>query len=174
MAATHFEIPDFLSHLPVDERGYPIPYFAPVVNGKPDFRLLDKEKFDICTQYNKCAVCGRKLLKKLYYFIAGPQGAKNKISTDPPMHKECSGFSLAACPHLHFEKAERRQINLPNGTVVDNPTQVLEKPSTMFLICADSFKVINNKALPGSKLIKYNPVKIAGYVYMKGILTPVS
>jgi hypothetical protein len=169
----HFTIPDFLSHLPVDERGYPVPYFAAIVNGKPDFRMLDMEKQKICVEYNKCAICGKKLQKGVYYFISGPLGAKNQVSSDPPMHRECAGFSLAACPHLHFEKAERRDRNLPKETQ-HSGSQLLGKPEAVFMILADKFKTMKDPASKHNVLIKYHAVKIAGYVYQDGILTAVT
>ncbi len=167
----HFEIPPFLSHLKVDSRGYPIPFFVSWIKGKPEFRLLDVHKQEICIREHKCGICGKKLVKNVAYFISGPLGAKNQVSTDPPMHKECAEFSLQACPHMHFERADRRDANLPAG-VEGNATQLLTKPDCIFCIYADKYKAIKNPAADGL-LIKYHAVRISGYVYQNGVLTGV-
>ena len=38
------ERPDHIMRLPVDGRGYPVPYFASYFDGKPDFRVIDRDK----------------------------------------------------------------------------------------------------------------------------------
>src|SRR5690348_95410 len=100
-------IPERCKKLKVDHRGYPIPYFVSYVDGKPDFRLLDSEKQEICVKYHKCAICGEKLTEGAYFFIGGIMTATNEVSTDPPMHRECAEWSLQICPHLYYEKADR-------------------------------------------------------------------
>lgn len=102
-------IPAFLSHLKVNNNGYPIPYFVAYKDGKPDFRLLDPQKQVFCATHKKCAICGKKLFDKSYYFISGPEGYKNKVSTDPAMHRQCAEYSINSCPHLHLQKAHRRE-----------------------------------------------------------------
>jgi hypothetical protein len=165
-------IPERLKHLPVDERGYPIPYFVAIVNGKHDFRLLDAEKQRICCEYKKCAICGQKLLKGLYYFISGPMGAMNKVSTDPPMHKECAEFSLLACPHMFYEKADRRTAGLDELPVTSIPEMIMQKPTAMFMVQASSYKLtISPRKTP---IIHYTPQRIYQYVYQDGTLHAVT
>lgn len=36
--------PPKMQHLPVDERGFPAPYFVAWIDGKPDHRVVDPEK----------------------------------------------------------------------------------------------------------------------------------
>lgn len=164
-------IPEFLKHLPVDERGYVIPYFATYVDGKPDFRLLNISKQETCIKYNKCAVCGKKLIDGVYYFISGPMGFLNQVSTDPAMHKECAEYSLKVCPHLLYQNAERRHTNLPTGTLQDKdvPYMGMDKPPYVMLVKAKKFKTIpaptNN-----SKLIKYSAATAEIFKYVDGIL----
>lgn len=96
------EIPSFLSHLPIDDKGYPIPYFVAIEDSKPNYKILDEKKQKICIEHNKCTICGNQLLKKTFFFISGPMGVANRITTEPPMHRECAEYSLATCPHMHF------------------------------------------------------------------------
>jgi len=162
-------IPDFLKHLPISEKGYPLPYFVARVNGKPDFRLLDERKQLLCVAHKTCGICGKKLFKGAYYFISGPKGYENKVSTDPAMHRQCAEYSLKTCPHLFYEKAERRQKgleNLPPSADMD-----MNKPDIHLLIKADKFEKFRN---PHNDhwLIKYRPLSYEIYGYENGTINP--
>lgn len=168
MAKLNIPIPKELAHLPIDERGYPIPYFAAIVDGKHDFRLLDARKQQRATEGKLCAVCGRKLPKDFCYFISGVLGLTNQVSTDPAMHRTCAEFSLRACPHMYFQKAERRDTNV-DITEVSEGLMTMNKPKELFLIKARSnFKRIIKEGHP---LISYNYVSCEKYSYENGLLT---
>lgn len=131
-----FEIPPFLSHLKLDPRGYPIPYFVPIENGVPNFRLIDWEKVSECVERNRCEVCGKKLYKDYSYIIQGPVGMANQVSTDGPMHRVCAEFALKVCPHLFYQKSERKEIH--PGV---QPHIMLDKPEQLMLVkCRTKFK----------------------------------
>ena len=55
------ELPSRMKRLPIDEAGFPIPYFVPYVNGKPEFRGFDGEKLGICVRHKRCWLCGEPL-----------------------------------------------------------------------------------------------------------------
>lgn len=38
-------LPARMRDLPIDDRGYPVPWFVAWVDGKPEFRAMDQEKF---------------------------------------------------------------------------------------------------------------------------------
>lgn len=147
----------------LDERGYPIPYFVPVRDGKHDFRYLDRKKQIACIEHKLCAVCGKRLLAKSFWFIAGPIGLKNKIASDPPMHEECARFSLEACPHLLHQKAERRSEPGTDPEIVNDPNVCPEKPNEVLLVKADWFG-------PFERYIKFRPVYSELYHYQNNRL----
>jgi len=132
MESNAADIPKLMEHLPIDDRGYPVPYFVPMVNGKPDFRFQDSRKKKICREWLKCSVCGNRLFAKSFWFITGPMGFHNATVSDEPMYEQCARYSLAVCPHLVFHKAERRTDDMPHA-----PSQLTEKPEHIFLIKAD-------------------------------------
>ena len=156
------EIPQFVSHLKIADNGYPIPFFVAYREGKPDFRLLDARKYKHCLEQGLCAICGKKNIKESLYFIAGPQGMANGISTDAPMHKVCAEYSLRVCPHLALEKAERREKDVSH---LSNPAMVKEKPPVIFLVRTKRFEIIRNPH--GGVLLKYKPVSHTEYRYEK-------
>lgn len=152
----HFTIPAELSHLELDERGYPIPYFVGKIDGKYNFRYQDRKKRDACIQFRWCPICAKRLDKDFSYVITGPHGLKNKVVSDAPMHLLCAEFSMQACPHIHFEKAERKAEERVAYIAQD-------KPSSLFLIKIDHWKLTK-------KVIRFNPVNAEEYVYLNNVL----
>lgn len=96
-----------IAKLPVDERGYPVPFFVAWPDGKPEFRMADGEKQVRCVREKLCWVCGEKLGKYMTFAI-GPMCAVNRISAEPPSHKDCAEWSVHGCPFLSKPKMKRR------------------------------------------------------------------
>jgi hypothetical protein len=164
-----FDIPDFLKHLPIDSRGYPIPFFVTMVKGKPDFRLLDGKKQRRAFFNNLCGICGKELFA-IAYSISGPLGLRNAVSQDPLMHLECAQFSLKVCPHLHFEKADRRETGDLYKKVMNDKEQdflVKEKPKELYLVTAMNWVILD---LGSSFLYKFDVKGYEKYHYENGTL----
>jgi hypothetical protein len=156
-------IPKQMAHLPIDDRGYPIPFFAPIIDGKPEFKFTDRTKVRLAISKKICHVCGKPLIKGNYYFVSGPKGLKNRVTSEAAMHKECAEFSMAACPHLHFQKAERKVMADIFAPVIN------EKPEIIYLIRANKFKIIE---LPEIKsfVVRFSVVSTRKFVYKDNIL----
>lgn len=101
------ELPPNIAKLPIDERGYPIPFFVAYVDGKPEFRAADPRKKMICILQKRCWVCGERV-RAPFAFTIGPMCCYNTISAEPPAHIECSLWSVKGCPFLSKPKMERR------------------------------------------------------------------
>lgn len=155
------ERPKRMALLKVDERGYPIPYFTPVINGVPDFRYQDRKKQTACVEHKLCSICGKKLVRGVFWFISGPLGLANGIHSDAPMHEECARFSINVCPHLAFFKAERRS---EHG---DDPHQLRTKPTELFLVKADKCEFIHGK------YFKFRSIHVERFKYVDNKLQPV-
>lgn len=158
-------IPDRVASLPRDERGYPIPYFIPIVDGKENFKYMDAPKQLRCATQRICMICGQKLLPKQYWYITGPIGRKNFTVSDPAMHEECARYSLAVCPHMHYEKADR------TTGADESPPEivVLAKPPQVFLIHAQDYVIVKHKS--GYILSEFvNVVYEECWSYVDGIL----
>jgi hypothetical protein len=107
------ERPKNIARLPVDERGYPVPFFGTIVNGVPDFRIVDHAKIVKATLDQKCFVCGSKLGQHLH-FAMGPRSGLLMKTNHGPAHKECIEYSLNTCPFILYPNAQRRQAALPD------------------------------------------------------------
>jgi hypothetical protein len=106
-------LPLNIQRLPVDGRGYPVPWFVQWIDGKPDFRIMDGQKLVRAVKESRCWICGEPLLGRYRTFVIGPMCAVNRISGEPPSHRACAQFSAQACPFLTLPKAVRREAGLP-------------------------------------------------------------
>lgn len=109
-------LPERMAQLPLDARGYPIPWFVANVDGKRDFRVADGDKLRRAVRFRLCFQCGEKL-GRLMTFVIGPMCAINRVIAEPPNHKECATFAATACPFLSLPKAQRREANLPTENI---------------------------------------------------------
>lgn len=96
-----------LEKLPVDERGYPVPWFVTWINGKPEFRSADARKWSRAVKESLCWVCGEKL-GRYKTFAIGPMCAITRSTSEPANHLECAEWSVRGCPFLSKPAMARR------------------------------------------------------------------
>ncbi|MEX3967306.1 hypothetical protein AB4Y42_34615 [Paraburkholderia sp. EG286B] len=106
------EIPVRMRALPLDSGGYPVPYFVARIDGKPDFRIADTDKFATCIYYKRCWICGTQL-GQYKAFVIGPTSAVSRTSGEPPCHIECAKFAAQVCPFIVNPRASRRDSGMP-------------------------------------------------------------
>jgi hypothetical protein len=104
-------LPHRMLSLPLDERGYPVPWFVAWRDGKPEFRAMDRNKFVRAIQEKLCWVCGEKLGVH-FTFVAGPMCGINRTNSEPPCHRECAEWSARNCPFLVNPRMVRREEGL--------------------------------------------------------------
>jgi hypothetical protein len=104
--------------LPLDARGYPIPWFVYIdQDGKEDFRIIGPGKIAAAVKKDLCWICGRPL-GRIKAFVIGPMCAINRVSAEPPSHLDCARFAATACPFLTRPLAKRREEGLPEEKFV--------------------------------------------------------
>lgn len=103
-------LPERMQKLPLDHRGYPVPWFvAWTDDGKPLFQVMDSAKLVRAIKQRLCWVCGEPL-GRYFAFVIGPMCAINRISGEPPSHRDCAVFSATACPFLTRPKMVRNEV----------------------------------------------------------------
>lgn len=115
--------PAKIAKLPVDERGFPVPFFVGWEEGKPIFPAADHDKLRRCVQHGLCWVCGEKL-GRYRAWVVGPMCLVNLTSSEPPSHSECAKYSVTACPFLtrpNMKRVPRDKI----GAVTHDPGGVM-------------------------------------------------
>jgi hypothetical protein len=134
----HFSVPlpQRIAKLPVDKRGYPVPWFvAKDDRGEWDFRMMDGQKLYRAVKERLCWVCGEKLGRYLAFTI-GPMCAINRSSGEPPSHRECSEFSAQACPFLTNPEQKRNERKVHGEFVPPGGEMIRRNPGvTMTWIC---------------------------------------
>lgn len=135
------DMPQRVTYLPRDARGYPVPKFVEWIDGKPDFRVIDPEHMLRCIRHKACWICGEPLGRYMV-FVIGPMCVINRISAEPPSHMDCARFAAEACPFLSQPLAKRRERDLPAHAEV--PGMLEHNPGTMCLWVTSSYKVVQN------------------------------
>ena len=99
-------LPPRMMRRPVNERGFPVPWFVSFIGGKWDFVNLDPRK--IIEAYNRkiCWLCGEPL-GTFKAFVIGPMCSINRVSSEPPAHADCAEYAVKACPFLARPNAKR-------------------------------------------------------------------
>lgn len=116
------DMPLAIRMLERDERGYPIPWFVHVNHGVPDFRVIARGKVERAVAGQRCWICGGRLGRFLA-FVIGPMCVVNRISSEPPAHRDCAVYAARHCPFLTIPKMHRQYHDMP---VHIDPAGVME------------------------------------------------
>lgn len=97
----------------------PAPRFISWINGKPDFRSIEPDKLGKAVRLNLCWLCGQALGSRLA-MVVGPMCIINRVSSEPPCHRECAEYAVVACPFLS-DAIRRRNTRpfVPGGDRLD-------------------------------------------------------
>ena len=143
-------LPVRMQHLPVDERGYVVPWFVDWLDGKPEFRAMDPNKFVRAIKQRRCWVCGERLGVNMC-FVAGPMCGINRTSSEPPSHLECARWSARNCPFLANPRMVRREDEVSlDGNAAG--LMIKRNPGVAMLWITRSYEVFDDQK--GGKLIQ--------------------
>lgn len=101
-------LPERMKKLPVDERGFPVPWFVEWIDNKPEFRVMNRQRWHDAVVKSLCWVCGEKL-GLIQVFTVGPMCTVNKTTAEPPSHRDCAIWSAKNCPFLSKPHMVRRE-----------------------------------------------------------------
>lgn len=156
-------VPERMQTLAVDERGYVVPWFVDYVDGKPEFRAMDPDKWMKAVKYKKCWVCGEQLGRYMT-FVAGPMCGINRTSGEPPSHHECAHWSARNCPFLsNPDQVRRVDETVPHATPDNTPGfAITRNPGVTMLWTTKDYSIFDDgKGMP---LISFGePVRVEWY-----------
>ena len=92
-------MPPRIAKLPISPQGYPVPYFVPWKDNQPMPQAADPVKRMKCIRAGLCWVCGEPL-GTYKAFVLGPMCIVNRVTSEPPCHRECAEYTVKACPFL--------------------------------------------------------------------------
>ena len=105
-------MPDRMKLLKRDERGFPVPWFVHWENDQPDFRVIAPEKIAMAFRGGRCWICGGSMGVHRVCVI-GPMCVVNRVTSEPPSHRDCAEFAARACPFLTKPRMRRNEKDLP-------------------------------------------------------------
>jgi len=112
-------MPARMRKLPVDGRGYPVPWFVLwLPDGTPEFRAMDSGKWKRAVKHRLCWTCGEPLGKFLT-FVIGPMCGVNRVTSEPANHLDCAIWSATNCPFLSRPQMARRDVNMDDPRMAD-------------------------------------------------------
>lgn len=149
-------LPDRIKNLPIDKRGYPIPWFViKMPDGTRDFRIADQNKRVMAVRQRLCWICGGKLGRNIA-FVIGPMCAVNRNTSEPGCHRDCAIFATTACPFLTRPMAKYREAGLPEEKMM--PTGALPwNPGACAIWITESYRPYRAGKGPSDWLIAVGP-----------------
>lgn len=124
-AIAEIEIPRRMQKLPISDKGFPIPAFVAWLaidserylperthGARRDFRVIDPSFMDRCYRFSRCWLCGEPL-GHYRIFAIGPMCVVNRITMEPPSHRDCAEYAARACPFLTKPKMVRNEKDMP-------------------------------------------------------------
>lgn len=140
IAARRFpDAPARILALPIDHRGFPVPWFVAWIDTAPDFRVVGPGK--VAEAHNKglCWICGERL-GAFKAFVVGPMCAINRTSSEPPSHVECAQFAARACPFLTQPAMRRNEKNLPGEAQEPAGVMIRRNPGVALVWVTKAYK----------------------------------
>lgn len=155
-------LPRRMLSLPIDERGYPVPWFVDYVDGKPEFRAMDLEKWARAVRFKLCWVCGQRVGRYMT-FVAGAMCGINRTSAEPPCHMDCAEWSARNCPFLSNPEMIRRVDEMvpAAGTCVGG-IPLMRNPGVAMLWTTDTYSVLPD-GMGGKILHMGEPISVDWY-----------
>jgi len=133
-------IPDRMRSRPVSSTGYPIPWFVAWVNGEPDFRIVDTPKVGRAVRGDLCWLCGQTL-GRFKAFVIGPMCAVNRVSSEPPSHRDCAEYAVKACPFLTKPKMRRNDKDVPEAAREPGGVMIRRNPGVALVWITKTYKL---------------------------------
>lgn len=154
-------VPKRIKKLPIDERGFPIPFFVGYDDrGLPDFRMMDAHKLSRAVKDRLCWICGEPLGRYLAFTI-GPMCGINRNNAEPPMHKECALFSVKTCPFLTNPDQRRNPRKVHGPTCEPAGEMIKRNPGVAVIWVTESYDVYRDNQKGGILFRLGDPLEVS-------------
>lgn len=130
-----------MEKLPVDRRGYPVPWFVyrDPRTGEYDFRVMEAGRIIEAVKMARCWITGRPFGGEDFAFVVGPMCVFSGRSAEPPSTIEAAAYAARVCPFLAIPSAKRREAGLDQLPVGELPgVAIKSNPGiTAVVVCHD-------------------------------------
>lgn len=120
-------MPPRIARLPRDKHGRPVPWFVGWIDDVPDFRVIRVDGILDAVRLRICWLCGDGLGANAA-FVIGPMCALNRVSAEPPSHRDCATYAAQACPFLITPGMRRRDSNMPEDATTPDGIMITRNP----------------------------------------------
>lgn len=120
-------LPRRMARLPRDKHSRPVPWFVAWIDGQPDFRVVRENGISDAVRFHICWLCGQPLGANAS-FVIGPMCALNRVSAEPPSHRDCATFAAQACPFLVTPNMRRRDSSMPEDASAPDGIMIARNP----------------------------------------------
>jgi hypothetical protein len=134
------QIPPRMARLPRDRHDRVVPWFVAWIDGSPDHRIADADKRIQAIRRRLCWVCGKPLGAYLSFLI-GPMCAVNRVTAEPPSHRDCATFSARVCPFLTTPRMRRRETGIPDEVTNPGGTMIRRNPGVSLVWTTRSYRL---------------------------------
>lgn len=138
--------PPRIAKLPTNHAGYFVPWFVAWIDGVPDFRVVGTGKLDEAIDYKLCWLCGQPRGANAA-FVIGPMCAVNRISPEPPSHRDCAIYAATACPFLTTPGMRRRENNLPDAATEPDGDMIRRNPGVALVWVTRTWRTLHHYRL---------------------------
>jgi hypothetical protein len=125
-------MPELMQKLPVDERGFPVPWFVAWFGDKPDFRVADERKWFVAIKKDRCWLCGGPL-GRLKVSVIGPMCTISRSTAEPPCHPGCARYAVMTCPFMTKPRMRRNEKDLPEERQPPGGVMIERNPGVIAL-----------------------------------------
>jgi hypothetical protein len=159
------DMPERCAKLPLDARGFPVPRFVKWINDQPDFRVLNEQHMLKAVKHKVCWICGEPLGRFLAFPI-GPMCAVNRVTSEPPCHRECAIFAIKNCPFLSNPISKRNERDLPDERGGPGGIMLSHNPGGVCLWITKSYRIltIDNPGMEGVLFNLGDPDQVTWWV----------
>jgi hypothetical protein len=124
------------------------------VNGAPDFRIADDRKMTGAIMFRCCWICGGTLRNQTlglaatqYAYVIGPMCAVNRVSSEPPSHRDCALYAAQACPFLTTPGMRRRDTNMPVDVIDPEGVMIRRNPGVSLVWITNTWRMVRGARL---------------------------
>jgi hypothetical protein len=148
--------------LPISATGFPVPWFVawardgvevPRGTGEPEFRAFRSTAVAQAHGEHLCWLCGQPL-GRFMAFVVGPMCAINRVSSEPPSHRECAEYAVRACPFLTRPRMRRNEKDVPPG-FSEIEGMIKRNPGVALIWVTRSYRL--QKVNPGTLFVMGEP-----------------
>lgn len=133
-------MPPRIARLPRNKAGFPVPDFVAWIDGVPDFRVLGPGKLRDAVRFRTCWLCGEPLGANAA-FVIGPMCAINRVSAEPPSHRDCADYAARACPFLTTPGMRRRDAGLPDDAREPDGIMIRRNPGVALVWVSRNWRI---------------------------------